>query len=39
MDYRGGNQRGLTSDAIVVIRWYPEKQVFLTVSNPGGSPR
>jgi branched-chain amino acid transport system substrate-binding protein len=39
MDYRNGNQRGLTSDAIVVIRWYPEKQVFLTVSGPGGTPR
>jgi hypothetical protein len=39
MDFRDGDQRGVSMSAIVVVRWDPAKTTFIGVSNPGGTPR
>jgi branched-chain amino acid transport system substrate-binding protein len=39
MDFRDGDQRGVSMSAIVVLRWDPAKATFIGVSNPGGTPR
>jgi branched-chain amino acid transport system substrate-binding protein len=39
MDFRDGDQRGLSVSAVVVLRWDPAKATFVGVSNPGGTPR
>jgi branched-chain amino acid transport system substrate-binding protein len=36
LDYRGGNQRGFPTDAIVMVQWNPDKEAFIPVSRPGG---
>jgi branched-chain amino acid transport system substrate-binding protein len=38
MDYRGGDQRGVTLSSLVVARWDGAKQNWLTQSQPGGKP-
>lgn len=35
-DFRGGNQRGLTADNLVVMRWDAGKNDWVTVSGAGG---
>lgn len=36
-DFRGGNQRGLSSENIVVMRWDTAKSDWVPVSNAGGT--
>jgi branched-chain amino acid transport system substrate-binding protein len=38
-DFRDGNQRGISTSAVVVDRWDPAKQTFVVVSNPGGGEK
>jgi len=38
MDFRGGNQRGLTSDAALIVRWDAPRKEFVAVTAPGGKP-
>lgn len=35
-DFRDGSQRGLSIDAVVVVRWDPSNKQWLAVSRPGG---
>jgi branched-chain amino acid transport system substrate-binding protein len=37
-DYRGGDQRGQSLTALVIVRWDPAKKHVYTVSRPGGAP-
>jgi branched-chain amino acid transport system substrate-binding protein len=37
-DFRGGKQRGVGINAIAVVRWDPDRNQFVAVSNPGGVP-
>jgi branched-chain amino acid transport system substrate-binding protein len=37
-DFRDGNQRGLTVEDTLIMRWDPEKTDFLSVSKYGGLP-
>jgi branched-chain amino acid transport system substrate-binding protein len=37
-DYRGGDQRGQSLTALVIVRWDPAKKHVYTVSHPGGAP-
>jgi branched-chain amino acid transport system substrate-binding protein len=36
MDFRDGQQRGLTTNAALVVRWSSEKHEFVAASRPGG---
>lgn len=36
MDFRDGQQRGLTTNAVVIVRWNPQTKDFDPVSRPGG---
>jgi branched-chain amino acid transport system substrate-binding protein len=36
-DFRNGNQHGVGSDAITIIRWDGDKDVFSAASRPGGA--
>ena len=38
IDYRGGDQRGVTMSSLVVARWNAAKQTWTTMSEPGGKP-
>ncbi len=38
IDYRGGDQRGVTMSSLVVARWDETKQNWTTMSQPGGKP-
>lgn len=35
-DFRDGNQRGLTLDSAIVVRWDGPKKQWVAVSGPGG---
>jgi branched-chain amino acid transport system substrate-binding protein len=37
-DFRDGNQRGLTVESTLIMRWDPEKNDFFSVSKFGGEP-
>lgn len=37
-DFRGGNQRGLSIDNLLVMKWDPPKDTWTAVSGPGGRP-
>jgi len=37
-DYRGGDQRGVGLNSLVMARWDPAKRTWVTVSAPGGKP-
>ncbi len=37
-DYRGGDQRGVGLNSLVMARWNPAKRTWVTVSAPGGKP-
>ncbi len=37
-DYRGGDQRGVGLNSLVMARWDPAKKTWVTVSSPGGKP-
>lgn len=37
-DFRGGNQRGLSTQNTIVTRWDPDKQTWVAVSRFGGEP-
>ena len=37
-DYRGGDQRGVGMNSLVMARWDPAKRTWVTVSAPGGKP-
>ncbi len=37
-DYRGGDQRGVGLNSLVIARWDPAKKTWVTVSAPGGKP-
>jgi len=37
-DYRGGDQRGVGLNSLVIARWDPAKKTWTTVSAPGGKP-
>ncbi len=37
-DYRGGDQRGVGLNSLVMARWDPAKHTWVTVSAPGGKP-
>jgi branched-chain amino acid transport system substrate-binding protein len=37
-DFRDGNQRGLTVDDTLIMRWDPDKTDFVSVSKYGGLP-
>ena len=38
IDYRAGDQRGVTLSSLVVARWDQAKQTWTTMSQPGGKP-
>jgi branched-chain amino acid transport system substrate-binding protein len=38
LDFTSGNQRGLTADAALIVRWDKDKQVWVPMSKPGGEP-
>jgi branched-chain amino acid transport system substrate-binding protein len=37
-DYRGGDQRGVGLNSLVMARWNPAAKTWMTVSAPGGKP-
>ena len=37
-DFRDGSQRGLGPNAVLMVRWMPERRAFVGVSRPGGEP-
>jgi branched-chain amino acid transport system substrate-binding protein len=38
MDFRGGNQRGLTAEATLVVRWDASRKAWAAMTGPGGKP-
>jgi branched-chain amino acid transport system substrate-binding protein len=38
LDFRDGNQTGLTPSATTVVRWEPSTKAWIPISGPGGLP-
>jgi branched-chain amino acid transport system substrate-binding protein len=38
LDYRDGNQRGVSINSVVIVEWDAGKGTFIPVSKPGGMP-
>jgi branched-chain amino acid transport system substrate-binding protein len=38
LDYRDGSQRGVSNDAVVIVKWDAKTQALPAVSGPGGRP-
>jgi branched-chain amino acid transport system substrate-binding protein len=38
LDYTDGSQRGIGTDAVVLVRWDEAQKAFVPVSRPGGLP-
>jgi hypothetical protein len=38
LDFRDGSQRGVSNEAVVIVKWNAAKQTLPGVSGPGGRP-
>jgi branched-chain amino acid transport system substrate-binding protein len=38
LDYRDGSQRGVSNDAVIIVKWNPKTEALPAVSGPGGRP-